>query len=349
MAADRVLVVGWDGAEPSLIGPLMQSGQLPNLAKIAQQGFFTRLLSTPIANSLAAWTSAMTGVNPGQHGLLNFVHRQPNAYRLRLVNAADRRVVSVFSILSQAKKRVAALGIPGTYPPEPINGVMIAGFDSPMATQASRQAMHPPELYNQLARLDLIWPYGGLDELAVTSDWHAPALGRLLENVEHKTHIAQRLIERDDFDLVWIVFSESDTVGHHFWAYCDPNSPRHQPKRELAHSMTTIYQALDRALGRLLETYPAESVLVMSDHGFMGASDTVAYINRILHQQGLLTFRALGGVPRLASWVQEQAAQNLPQRLKQAILRSRLGHLALTTDGLARFGTIDSQRTAGLL
>jgi predicted AlkP superfamily phosphohydrolase/phosphomutase len=84
-----VLVVGWDGAEPSLINKLLSRGRLPNLARLIASGRQTHLRSTIRPESSVAWTSFATGVNPGQHGIFGFMRFQPDFYHTRLVSSTD--------------------------------------------------------------------------------------------------------------------------------------------------------------------------------------------------------------------------------------------------------------------
>ena len=321
----------------------MDRGRLPHLAGLRDRGLFARLNSTVPDTSLAAWTAALTGVGPGRHGLVNFVRRQPGGYRLRLVDATDRLAPTILSLASRAGLRVAGLGVPGTYPPERVAGVCIAGFDSPVATSAAARAYYPSSLHGELRARGLVWPYGGVDELRVGPGWHARARRALVDGIEHKSRAIEAVLERGPFDLLWVVFSESDTAAHHFWAFFDPRSPRHRPDPDLADTLGQVYGALDTALGRLLRsTGDRTAVLVLSDHGACGASDHVVYLNRWLAREGLLRFAGVGGlVGRAAGLVRDLAARHLPAPVKQAVLRSPAARLALAADGLARFGGLD--------
>ena len=343
MRVRRLLIVGWDGAEPAIVDRLLRDGRLPNLAGLVARGCYGRLRSTVPDTSLAAWTSALTGQGPGEHGLVNFVRRPAGRYRLELVDAGDRLCESLLSMASRAGLRVAALGIPGTWPPEAIDGVCIAGFDSPLASRAAPDAHLPAELLPWLRKRGLDWPYGGLDELSVGQGWHQRLPEVLRQNIRTKLRVAEALAERGPFDLAWIVFSETDTAGHHLWAFADSTSPRHRADQNLTGALDGIYQELDRALGRLLQSLDEDaSVLVLSDHGMGGASDVAVYLNRFLAQKGFLRFSKLGAVKaRLFSVLRDRAAVMLPPSIKQTILRSPLRSLALSVDGLSRFGGLD--------
>jgi len=347
----KLLIVGWDGAEPTIVAGMLKDGRLPKLASLSEAGFMTSVSSTIPPSSLPAWTSAMTGVNPGRHGLVDFVRLDPGRHSLRLVNASEREVPTLFELAGRLGLSVACLGMPGSWPPSPDAGVCIAGFDSPVATTAARSAFQPPELFDELKARELVWPYGRTDELAVGTGWHSRTRRILTTTIECKTRIAETILREKTFDLFAIVFSESDTAGHHFWAHHDVHSPRRRAlgldAKRHGDTIEKTYAALDRALGRLLAACgPQTAVLVISDHGFGGSSDQVVFINRWLASEGLLRFSSLDGIAsNIASALTASAARILPAAVKEALLRGPLQRAVLQFEGLGRFGAIDWKAT----
>jgi predicted AlkP superfamily phosphohydrolase/phosphomutase len=343
MTVRRLLIVGWDCADPDITADLCASGRLPHLAEIKRRGFLTPIASTVPPSSLPAWTTAFTGVEPGRHGLTEYVQKEPAAYRLRLVSAADRRAETLFSLAHQAGLRVACLGVPGTWPPDPRLDVCIAGFDSPLSQKAPAEAFVPGFLHQKLLEKNLHWPFGGVDEMAVGPGWHRAARTALLASVEQKTRVAEEVLHSDWFDLFTVVFSEIDTASHHFWAFHDRGSPRHKSDPVLRGTLEDVYIALDRALGRLLGRLDDGAVvLVLSDHGAGGAGDHVFCLNRWLASEGLLRFRGISGLPgHLASAAQGFLARRLPAHLKEALLRGPAASLVMRADALSRFGGLD--------
>src|SRR5204862_208029 len=149
----RLLVIGLDGATLDLVRPWAAAGRLPVLARLMAVGAWGPLRSTIPAATFPAWTSLVTGVNPGRHGVLDFTERVPGTYRVRFVNGSWRRAPALWTRLSAAGRRVAVLTVPATYPPEPIDGVMVSGFDSPLATAIDGSFVHPRAFYADIRRL----------------------------------------------------------------------------------------------------------------------------------------------------------------------------------------------------
>src|SRR5690349_21855696 len=76
----RAVILGFDGMDPELAERFINEGRLPNLAKLRQQGTFKKLRTTFPAISPVAWSTFMTGVNPGKHNIYDFLARDVNSY-----------------------------------------------------------------------------------------------------------------------------------------------------------------------------------------------------------------------------------------------------------------------------
>jgi predicted AlkP superfamily phosphohydrolase/phosphomutase len=339
-----LLVVGLDGATLDLIRPWADEGRLPTLAGLMERGAWGRLRSTVPAATFPAWTSLVTGLNPGRHGVLDFTERIPGTYRVRFVNGSARRAPAVWTRLSRAGGRVAALTVPATYPPEPVNGIMVSGFDSPLATAIDGSFVHPRDFHREVRRLVGRVPFADFQEVAIGPGWHVTALARLLDGLDRRAALTRLVVGRERWDLCMVVFGESDTVAHHFWRFHDPASPRHEPNAALADGIRRVYEALDRALGAILAAAPSDTtVAVVSDHGSGGASDRVIHLNRRLAAAGLLAFRR-PGAGRAAGWLRGAALRAVPGRWQGALLR-RLPGAAGRLEGMHRFAGIDWRGT----
>ncbi len=76
----RTIIVGFDSFDPAIFEPLQQAGKMPNLSKFVEQGGYSRLEVCSPPQTEVSWTSIATGVDPGSHGIFDFVHRDPKTY-----------------------------------------------------------------------------------------------------------------------------------------------------------------------------------------------------------------------------------------------------------------------------
>ena len=102
---DRILTVGIDGGEMSLINKWIDEGELPNLKKIKENGASGPLRSTIPPITGAAWSSFQTGTNPGKHGAFNWFKRSEGEYNAEPVTALDIKEPTLWRILNKLKRK----------------------------------------------------------------------------------------------------------------------------------------------------------------------------------------------------------------------------------------------------
>ena len=350
----KVLVLALDGASFSVIEPMIAAGWLPNLARWIEAGAAGPLQSTTPPVTFPAWSSFLTGLSPGEHGIFDFTQRLPGEYRIRFVNATDRHGPSIFQRVSSAGGRVLVLGMPATYPPEPVSGLLVSGFDAPVSTATDATSASDPSLYRRIADRVGPWMRPEIDESATDGDFHERAVHSLLDRIERKKRFALeslRAIAENAAgppELVVVVFSESDTVGHHYWRDHDPASPRHDAAADSTRrsAVKSVYAKLDEACAEIRREVGEDALcIVVSDHGMGGAARCVVHLNRYLEECGLLTRQARGGITSRASrWARDTAIRLLPASVAQAVFR-RARAAAARIESSVRFGGFEWAKT----
>lgn len=327
------MILGLDGASWNLI----QEMNLPHLQRLCKEGARANLKSTTPPMTLPAWSSILTGCNPGKHGIIDFVHRIPKSYQLEFSNSTFRQVPTLHRLISDQGGRVASIVVPTTYPPEDLNGVVIAGFDSPIATKTESRHCNRPEVYADLEQRFGRLCFADIQETRKGPGWGAQALACLLREIERKEAICQYLLEKEHWDAFMVVFGESDTAAHHFWMFHDPQSPRYLGETPLKDALKKVYQRLDVMVGKL--SGYGKICCICSDHGFGGAGRQVLYLNRFLESQGWLKFRppSWQGGERLRQMALHLPIERLLRRMPSAILGR--------AETLARYGGLDLAQT----
>jgi predicted AlkP superfamily phosphohydrolase/phosphomutase len=354
-----VLVLALDGATFDVIQPLAEAGELPHLAAWMKAGRAARLPSTAPPVTFPAWSSFMTGLSPGEHGIFDFTQKLPGEYRLRFVNATDRPAPTLFRRVCDAGGRVLVLGLPATHPPEPLDGLLVCGFEAPVASGTDAKSASDPACYARIAAKAGPWMRPELDESARADDFHERAVSTLLARIDRKRDFALEALAtlRADAggalpELIVVVFSESDTAGHHYWRDHDPGSPRHDPRVSAARkdALASVHRRLDAACGALRAAVGEETpCIVVSDHGMGSASDKVVHLNRFLAEAGFLMRRASalgarGARDHVARTLRDTALAWLPPRLAQLVFR-RARAAAARLESSVRFSGFDWRRT----
>jgi predicted AlkP superfamily phosphohydrolase/phosphomutase len=297
----RVLIIGLDGATFDNVRPWTEQGRLPTFKRLLDGGVHGPLRSTFPPVTAPAWTSFMTGKNPGKHGLYHFIEPQPNSYDLRYTNARSRMAPTVWRMLSDAGMKVGALNIPMTYPPEPVNGYMVSGMDAP---EDSTAITHPPELFAELAaRFDKVSKQIRYLGYLNSDDRRDAVLAGLAEMDEHYEKLATYLFEKHPVDVAMLVFTSTDTVQHFFYQYFDATHPQHDARgaEKYRDAILKVYERLDGVIARLIERQPKDGVvMLMSDHGFQSTSGRVVHLNHFLEDAGVLRRKKAGLLRRIS-------------------------------------------------
>jgi len=135
----KIVILGFDGLDASRIESLLQEGQLPNFARLRQQGTYRRLITTNPAQSPVAWAAFSTGQNPGKNGIYDFIVRNPKNYKIDLATTkiggayAQKTLKGqpFWKTLTQSKIPAVILNCPVTFPPDALEGRMLSGMGVP--------------------------------------------------------------------------------------------------------------------------------------------------------------------------------------------------------------------------
>lgn len=351
----KLLVIGVDSASFDLIDPWIKAGELPNFAKLVENGAHGKLRSVTPPMSPPAWTSFVTGKNPGKHGIFDFTMRKPGSHDIEFINARFRKADTIWRIMSDAGKRVCAIALPVSYPPEEINGAMISGIDTPGASGgvADPSAFHPRELYDEI--FDSVGPYLISPNLfALENDQCDAIVEAALQTVDQKMKTARYMYRKEAWDCFMVVIGETDAVSHRLWQFHDPRSsfPGGLSSGWRGENpLLRIYKAVDEHIGKLCGLASKDtSVVVMSDHGHGGNSEKALFLNAWLAEQGFLAFRqsaadrVFGGFSRrILELAKEMGMRVLPPELKKKILRKT--KIAGKVEQALRFSHIDWEKT----
>jgi predicted AlkP superfamily phosphohydrolase/phosphomutase len=299
----RVVLIGVDGATFGILDPLMRDGVMPFLRDWSARGVRAVLASTAHPLTPIAWTTLMTGRNPGNHGVFDFVradvHGPQPTYALG--TSADVRVETLWAIASRHGRRVTCLNFPSMFPPPPIDGFVVPGF---VPWRYLPRAVHPRDLYPRLKDL----PGFDAKELALDWDIERKALQGLPESefdewirfhIEREKQwfsIVQFLMREEPCDLTAVLFDGTDKLQHLCYHLLDPVlASRHDSSwaRGIRHLCLEYFRQLDRFIAAIVDAAgPGACVFMASDHGFHAAADRVFYANVWLEEQGYFGWKA---------------------------------------------------------
>jgi predicted AlkP superfamily phosphohydrolase/phosphomutase len=274
MIGQKVAVIGLDGVPFSLLEQLFDAGLTPNLADIAEHGAFKRMMTSLPAVSSVAWTSFMTGKNPGEHGIFGFTELKDGEIALRLPSFDDIRSPAVWHL--EHEMRSIVVNLPFTYPARPLRGVLISGFVAPIF----ERAVYPESLIDWLRsknyRTDVDSVRARQDPGILFKD--------LFDTMNAHEEVMLGLVSRQPWDLFIGVITGTDRLHHFFFDACsDPSHPRHR-------DCADYYRRIDHFVGALREKLPSGTrLIVLSDHGFTNLITSIQ-LNYVLKTMGYLRY-----------------------------------------------------------
>lgn len=323
LPAGKVLVIGLDGATFDLIKPWAAEGRLPTLARLMREGAFGELHSTIPPMTGPAWTSFATGVNPGKHRLYDWVAREPDSYQFLPVTALDAQAPTLYQLLGGRGRRVTVLNVPMTYPPVPVNGLLVSGMPAP---NLNRTVTYPESLLADIrAHVGdyILYPDPG----QAYSDAGIDAfLERLYRCTELRVETLAYLRRREPADFTMMVFNGTDTISHALWKFMDSSHPLHDPGRaeKYGHAIRDYYQTVDGYLAGIVDGLEADTtLLLMSDHGF-GPFHKFIHVNNWLIRENFMRIRP-GAIPQIKSRLFR--AGFAPMNVYNLLMRLGLGAL----------------------
>lgn len=317
---DRVIVLALDSVCWEVLMPLVADGTMPALGAFLQKANYGVLESTIPPHTAAAWTTWLTGKDPGRHGIIDFVKFDPRKHRFKFNDSAASRDASIFSLLSNAGISCGSIFLPRNYPPFPLDkGYMVSGFETPGVNSTFTD---PPELREEVLNVSPTLHFNFEDDWE--DDVDDAAFERNIDRAIGAVELLESLavhFQRTRPTKVQVAYLQAtDILFHKTWRWCDPvTGPQHPRRRDL---IKKFFRRVDASINRILGMYssesrrssgrssvrlqsispdggavivPAESGkepktlrLICSDHGH-GSSDGRVFVNNLLIEWGYLT------------------------------------------------------------
>ena len=270
----KVVLIGLDGGTLDLMKTWIEKDKLPTFKEIVKNGVHGKLRSTTPYYSAPAWLSISTGCNPGKHGIYDFF--RTDSYKKNIINSRLRKVDAIWNILTKNDKNSIIVNVPGTYPPDKINGAMITGLLTP---SHDSNFTYPKNLKKRLEKND-IGKYE-LERVAVddlpknlTARYAPEKLANQINLISTShANVTMNLMKEFNWDFTMMVFRGTDDIQHLLWN-----------RKDL---ILSCYKKADNYIGEMIEKNPNAQFIIVSDHGF-GLAEKYVYINNALYNSGYL-------------------------------------------------------------
>ncbi len=307
--AGRILLIGLDGADWSMLGPLVASGRVPHLARLVREGAWGKLRSYDPMYSPLLWTTVATGKAPDKHGIADFLVKDARLGTRRPISSDFRKVKALWNILGDFDVSSGWIAWWASYPAEPVRGVLVTELVAHSVVRsgpevaAERAGLTSPPGYLH-ERADLLVPPSALDRSEVArlfpvdaSEFRAaqeraradepepdnskappdPLVHaiKLLCAMRTYHNLALDLL-RQDLPVVAVYYEGIDMMGHRFQHYLPPKMAMVSDEefRRFHDAVPGYYESQDEMIGELVAAAgPGATTIVVSDHGFAVGDD----------------------------------------------------------------------------
>lgn len=247
-AKRRTLAVGLDAACWEYLDPLVNSGRAPTLRRLIDTGVSGTLTSTIPAITPVAWSSIITGKNPGKHGVFDMLARRPGSRDFSPVNAHSRVGTPFWQRLNECGYRVGLVNVPFSHPPDELQGFIVCGFGTPSSAD---NMTYPKDLLGWIERkfgdyepeIDLAMIQEGTQEEIIGEERH---------HQDRQVRIAAELARECQVDVLVINLMLPDHANHYL------------------SNMELVEKAIcdsDADIEFLINEFRPDNVMVFSDHG----------------------------------------------------------------------------------
>jgi arylsulfatase A-like enzyme len=295
---ERVILLGFDGAAPNLIGPLLAEGKLPAMQRLIDEGAYGPLRTDRPTKSAIIWNSIATGKTMLKHGIIDWTYASEAGLDVPYTDR-KRRVKTYWEILDERGFKTGTLNWWVSYPPFPLrNGWLVSNA---FKNRQEAGTVHPPQLFDSLNALRASWPgdaqpemqrlgiplwkeadatvpitatraildaygYYVAQDLTVdrASDWlfenrPAQAFSTYFRLVDVTSHLADHYLDRTLYDAA-VGQERAGAFG---------KAEEERIDREFARVLRPLYEQMDRTIAKYLSRMDGKTLLIVcSDHGF---------------------------------------------------------------------------------
>jgi tetratricopeptide (TPR) repeat protein len=285
-AANKILLIGWPGADWNLCEPLLAQGHMPNLQRLIARGAHGHVRSVVPILGPPAWTSVATGKRPHKHGIHGLFEPDQELGGARPASSESRTTKALWNILTESGLAVHVIGWPASHPAEPTNGIMVTDRHAIARVEFGRPwpqpdgSVHPPELRPQLAPLrlhpeqldyeTLAFFVPSIDSLGMSGAARLAALKSSLAATVSTHAAATWTLENRPWDVAAICYSGIEQLCHAYGRYApsEPASTNAAADNPLQFIIPAAYRFHDMMLGRLLQLAGDDAtVILLSAHG----------------------------------------------------------------------------------
>ena len=283
---NKLIVFGLDCVPPTLLFEKWKD-KLPVMKNIIDGSAYGSLRTIMPPITIPAWMSMLTSKNPGRLGCYGFRSRKGYSYSdIQIANSSTIKERKVWEILGDNHKKVILVGIPQTYPPYSVNGILVSGFMTP---SVDANYTFPEEIKEDIKAV--VGDYK-VDVKDFRTDRKDYLKAQILDMTERRFKLFRHLLRENEWDFAMMVEMGTDRIHHAFWKYLDPTHRKYTPDSPHSDVILDYYKLIDEKIGEILDLIPEKTgIMIVSDHGAKKMDGCFA-INEWFSKNGYLKLKS---------------------------------------------------------
>ncbi|MFX1426044.1 MAG: alkaline phosphatase family protein [Promethearchaeota archaeon] len=283
-SSKKIVIIGLDCATPKTLFQDFKE-TCPNIKKLMELGVYGKLRTCDPPITIPAWMVMSTGKKAGTLGLYGFRHRKENSYdEFWIATSYNIKDKKVWDIIAERGLRSCVLGLPPTYPVQPINGCLVSGFITP---DNKTEFTYPPDLKEEIQK--------NIGNYIFDVDFRIENKDNLLNEIYDMTKIhfktVKFLMQNKEWDYFKFVIIGLDRIHHAFWKFYDKEHPKYEEGNKFKDVVKEYYSYLDKEIGEILDLLDEDTVvMIVSDHGAKAMKGLIC-VNMALEELGFLKFK----------------------------------------------------------
>lgn len=286
-SATRVLAIGIDAAEPTLVQRLIEQGEMPALKRLMERGVWKRVKSTAHIGSGSVWPTFITGTEAHEHGVYGEWEWQPETMSLK--RYSGQNLTPFWKSLADEGVTIGMMDVPFA----PIVGLS-TGFE--ISEWGAHDALEGRMRFSPESLSDLIsqtkthsFQHKNIAISGPDDYEHLAKLGSAcLDGVKLRGELASRLILETQPQFATVVFTEIHRASHYFWHNISPDhlfyaGDKFRGLGDTSSILIDIYREIDNQVAKLVEVAGEDAfVMVFSLHGMQPTLGTPAFLAPLL-------------------------------------------------------------------
>ena len=323
----RVAAFAFDSPDPDLLGAELEAGRMPNLAAMIERGRLVQLTDGQEILTPASSPTIAHGCSPAVHQLVYPTQLVPGTYTLTPVDGNASAQPPFWRHLGDAGLRSVICSPYGAGFQEGLPGAQVIGWGSHDAYARGRPLSDPPGLAAELERR-----FGPRTLRYEEPPPRTPAqqrdyIERMVRGTGQQGDALVWLIENQEWDFLFGFFADCHQAGHYLWHLaCPGGDDPEEPAPDLRDGLSSIYRAVDDALGAVLAALPGDTTALVVNPSAMGVHHGLGEaVEPVLDRAGWLARST--GAPAAPRQRALAAARRVVQRLVPRSLRPALARL----------------------